>query len=71
MQPGTGEGEATHQTNPVLSFPDSLLNEEVEESVSMATSGDDEEGAISDPATEIMENSNKKMKVLCSLNPVE
>ena len=64
MQPGTGEGEATHQTNPVLSFPESLLSEEGEEPVSMVTSGDDEEGAISDPATDIMENSNERMKVL-------
>lgn len=48
--------------NPVLGFPDSILTEE-EQPVAMVTGGDDEEGAISDPGSEMMEESSEKVKV--------
>jgi len=45
----------------VLVIPDSLLQEEPV--VAMATGGEEEEGVVSDPGTEIMDNEDEKVKV--------
>lgn len=52
------------QSNPVLSFPENLLEEEP-----VAMTMDEEEGAISDPCNEVMEETNEKMKVLHIASP--
>ena len=49
--------------NPVLDFPDSVLSEE-DQSVAMVTGGEDEEGAVSDLGSEIVDGASEKMKVL-------
>ena len=48
--------------NPVLDVPESVLVEE-EQPVAMVTGGDDEEGAISDPGSEMLEGGSDKFKV--------
>ncbi len=48
------------QSNPVLSFPDNLLEEEP---VAMNTGADEEEGAITDPGNEVLEEADEKVKV--------
>lgn len=53
------DGVTSPQSNPLLSFPDSILDDEDEEMISMATGGDDEEGVIRDHATEVMEVTEK------------
>ena len=57
--PSAEEGRAP-QTNPVLSFSESLLEEEP---ISVAMGVDEEEGAISDPGTEIVEKSDDRLQV--------
>lgn len=44
----------------MLSFPQELLEEEP---VAMATGADEEEGAISDPGTEIVDRADERLKV--------
>ena len=51
--------------NPVLNFSESILTEE-EQPVAMVTGGDDEEGAISDPGSEVLDESSDKFKVQLS-----
>ena len=58
MQVADGE----EKRNPVLDFPDSLLVED-DQPVVMVTGGEDEEGAISDPGSEMVEESSEKLKV--------
>ena len=53
------------RSNPVLDFPESVLTDE-EPSVAMAA-GDDEEGAISDPGSEIVDRESQKLQVMCEL----
>ena len=48
--------------NPVLNFSESILTEE-EQPVAMVTGGEDEEGAISDPGSEVLDESSDKFKV--------
>ena len=59
MQIDDGE----EKRNPVLDFPESLLVED-DQPVAMVAGGDDEEGAISDPGSEMMEENSDKVKVL-------
>ena len=49
------------QDNPVLQFPPSLLVES--EPAAVERGGDEEEGAISDPGTELLDNTAPKVKV--------
>ena len=46
----------------MLDFPESLLVED-DQPVAMVTGGEDEEGAISDPGSEMMEENSDKVKV--------
>ena len=48
------------QPNPVVSVPDSLLSED---SPAGNIAGEEEEGVVSDPGTEILPESDDKMKV--------
>jgi hypothetical protein len=48
--------------NPVLDFPESLLVED-DQPVAMVTGGEDEEGAISDPGSEMVEDNSDQVKV--------
>ncbi len=48
--------------NPVLDFPESLLVED-DQPAAMVTGGEDEEGAISDPGSEMMEETSDQVKV--------
>ena len=48
------------QQNPVVSVPESLLSED---SLSGSMVGEEEEGVVSDPGTEILSESDDKMKV--------
>ena len=50
----------TLQMNPVLTVPDSLLSEET---LSGNTAAEEEEGVVSDPGTEILAESDGKVKV--------
>ena len=52
----------SEKRNPVLDFPESLLIED-DQPVAMVTGGEDEEGAISDPGSEMMEENSDKVKV--------
>ena len=48
--------------NPVLDFPESLLVED-DQPVAIVSGGEDEEGAISDPGSEMMDENSDKVKV--------
>ena len=45
-----------------MNFSESILTEE-EQPVAMVTGGEDEEGAISDPGSEILDEGSDKFKV--------
>lgn len=49
------------QMNPVLAISESLLSEEAQ---SGNTVGEEEEGVVSDPGTEILSETDSKVKVL-------
>ena len=51
------------QPNPVLTIPESLLQEEEEPMATTGAGGEEEEGMISDPGTEIMSVQDEKVKV--------
>ena len=51
------------QPNPVLTIPESLLQEEEEPMATIGAGGEEEEGMISDPGTEIMSVQDEKVKV--------
>ena len=51
----------------MLDFPDSLLSDE-EQSVAMVTGGEEEEGAISDPGSEIVDGTSERIKVITSFS---
>ncbi len=53
------------QNNPVLSFDEDVLLED-EDPVAMTT-GEDEEGAINDSSTDILKETDNKMKVCCPI----
>ena len=54
--------DGEEKRNPVLDFPKSLLIED-DQPVAMVTGGEDEEGAISDPGSEMIEETSGKVKV--------
>lgn len=54
--------DGEEKRNPVLDFPESLLVED-DQPVAMVMGGEDEEGAISDPGSEMMEESSEQVKV--------
>jgi hypothetical protein len=56
-----GADNADLKSNPVLAVPDSLLSEEA---LSGSTAGEEEEGVVSDPGTEILSESDDKIKAL-------
>ena len=51
--------------NPVIAVPAPLLSEEA---LSGSAGGEDEEGVVSDPGTEIYSESDSKIKVSCCCN---
>lgn len=55
-------GDSEEKGNPVLDFPEALLLED-DQPVAMATGGEDEEGAINDPGSEMVEENSDRVKV--------
>lgn len=52
----------------MVSVPDSLL---LEDSTSGNTVGEEEEGVVNDPGTEVLPETDEKVKVKCSVNNVD